>query len=146
MRITNICMKDSIRNILQTIQQEDPEHLQEVHAKMDELNRLNPQDAPHDPVFEIDDKMHKIPFQQLRQYLMGSPQAAAGSVVRESEVANARNRMKAAAPQEVYDYSKQNSPERSGSGDGGYYWDTNTNYEYMNPEAQKEKVLGKIKK
>lgn len=29
--------------------------------------------------------------------------------------------------------------------DNGYYWDTNYNYEYMNPESEKKQVLGKVK-
>jgi len=130
--------------LLKRLKNIDPQSLADAHD--DVIEGFDEKGSPivkGDPTFEIDGKIHTVPFKELRSVLKDSsfsiPKAdlvalkkSPKSVVRESEVRSPEFNSKDPASE---DYS-----------DDGYYWDKNYNYEYMNPESEKQKVLGKIKK
>ena len=134
-------------DLLKRIQAVDPQALVDAHDEL--IGGYDKNGQPiglGDPVFEMDGEMHRVPFQQLRDVLQGrepqSPKQAqavfAGripkSVVRDAMVNPARQESGAVPSTNQHD------------SDDSYYWDKNYNYEYMNPEAEKQKVLGKIRK
>jgi hypothetical protein len=89
------------------------------------------------PAFEIDDKIHTVPYRTLREYLQ------TGKATEPSQRPVFRNRI--SVPSEPTSYQPKQK-DTSRDFEDGYYWDSNYNYEYMNPESKMRKVLEKIKK
>lgn len=130
----------SLQKILDTIKKADSGELDRVHADVLEKNQnASPEEKIASIDFEVDDKLHKVPFRTLREYLQTGKATPS-----ESQLPEMRRRFLNRIPMQVG--SDSDLKEKPRSSDDGYYWDTNTNYEYMNPEASKDKVLGKIRK
>lgn len=91
------------------------------------------------PAFEIDGNIHTVPYRTLRHYLQ------TGDVPKESSSPTFRNRIPDLIVKEEKELPEEDLEEDDDLEDG-YYWDSNYNYEYMNPESKRQKVLGKIKK
>lgn len=132
---------NSLQRILDTIKKADSEELDRVHADIVGRNKNSSPDEKIESVdFELDDKIHKVPFRALREYLQtGRATSPPQEVFRGRIPRPMRDAGKPA-------YSPDSDRMRQSDNDGSYYWDTNTNYEYMNPESEKQRVLGKIKK
>lgn len=131
---------NSIQRILDTIKKADSEELDRVHADIVGRNqKASPDEKIESVDFELDDKIHKVPFRALREYLQtgkatSTPQEAfRGRIPR--------------SVGDIVDSERTSQRDSDGSSpDSGYYWDKNYNYEYMHPDAEKQRVLGKIKK
>jgi hypothetical protein len=137
---------NSLQRILDTIKKADSEELDRVHADIVERNqKASPDERIVSTDFEVDGKIHKVPFRALREYLQTGK--ATGDSQPAQEVFRGR------IPRSVGDIvDSERTSQRDSEGrkqndnDGSYYWDKNYNYEYMNPEAEKQRVLGKIRK
>lgn len=129
---------NSIQKILDTIKKADSEELDRVHADIVERNQKSSPDEKIESVdFEVDDKIHKVPFRALREYLQtGKATSSPQEVFRGHTPRSVEEGTHMPAP----------SPDNQNDSDGSYYWDKNYNYEYMHPDAEKQRVLGKIKK
>lgn len=135
-------------DLLKKIQGIDPQSLIDAHDEL--IGGFDKNGQPiglGDPVFEVDGQFHRIPFQQLRDVLQGKEPKRSKST---QEVFRGRipklpeaNTLEAAL-RGASAVSDNNFNEDSPNGD--YYWDSNYNYEYMNPESKMRKVLGKIKR
>lgn len=136
---------NKLQKILDTINKTNPRKLRDVESELrdgeSDIESMNMNSSPEEEItdtdFEVDGQIHKVPFKTIREYLQ------TGKVGEPSPVPAFRNRIPLPSipntkPPENKDYDA--------SGDDGYYWDDNYNYEYMNPEAEKEKVLGKVRK
>ena len=131
--VTNVNM-NSLQKLLDKINEADPEELNKVHSFFVDRNLEN--DPNMEALFEVDDKLHKVPFSYLRQYLQ------TGKVPEDAQLKSSASASKPSRTPSVIDLKKKEDlPPQD-----GYYWDTNYNYEYMNPQAKKDQVLGKIKK
>lgn len=134
--------------LLRRLKKIDPKALEDAHDEL--IGGFDKDGQPislGDPVFEMDGEMHRVPFQKLRDVLQGKE---SGNQKPAQEVFRGR------IPRSVGDAGKPAySPEMEGShdsdrsrsdNDGSYYWDKNYNYEYMHPDAEKQRVLGKVRK
>ena len=129
---------NSLQRILDTIKKADSEELDRVHADIVERNqKASPDERIVSTDFEVDGKIHKVPFRALREYLQTGK--ATGDSQPAQEVFRGR------IPRSVGDIVDSELMNQNDS-DGSYYWDKNYNYEYMNPEVEKQRVLGKIRK
>lgn len=134
---------DEITRVLKKLKELAPDDLQEAHDEM--IHGFDEQGRPMAEgyaTFELDGKLHKAPFQKLRDVLQGKE---LGNQKPAQEVFRGR------IPRSVGDASKlASSPvsmsDSEGNHDSGYYWDKNYNYEYMHPDAEKQRVLGKVRK
>ena len=137
--VTNAYMKDDITRVLRKLKELVPDDLQQAHDEMIEGFDDNGMPMSQgEASFELDEKTYRVPFQKLREALQnkdtgGSQQAQevfAGRIPR--SVGSSFKSAPRANPEPDLDPT--------------YYWDKNYNYEYMNPESEKKRVLGKIKK
>lgn len=134
----------SLQRILDTIKKADSEELDRVHADIVEMNqKSSPDERIVSTDFEVDGKIHNVPFRALREYLQTGK--ATGDSQPAQEVFRGR------IPRSVGDagkptYSSDSELINQNDSDGSYYWDKNYNYEFMNPESKKQRVLGKVKK
>ena len=129
---------DSLQKILDTIKKADPEELDRVHADIVEMNqKSSPEKRIVSTDFEVDGKIHKVPFKTLREYLQTGKATNLPDEVFRGRI-----------PRSVGDAGKSaySEPMNQNDNDGSYYWDSNYNYEYMNPESKLKNVLGKVKK
>lgn len=128
-------MDDEVTKALKKLKDLAPDALQEAHDEMidgfDELGRPMAEGYAN---FELDDKIYKAPFHQLREVLHGPKSIDETKVV--------SNKFRNRIPEYMKEYDVSDSDEY----DQDYYWDKNYNYEYMHPDAEKQRVLGKIKK
>jgi hypothetical protein len=130
--------KRNLFNIMNKIGSSD---LQETY---DDLNSRSMKDGEsYDQVFEVDGKEHIIPMQAIKDYLEEKKNPSKG-VIRESEINNKFSKLKNALRSPSF--SPKENIKSNNESDPDYYWDKNYNYEYMNPQAEKDKVLGKIRK
>lgn len=128
---------NKLQEMLDRIQKEAPEELQQVHD--DFIKKGYDREPDKSPVFEIDDEIRSVPFRKLREYLQS------GKVTEPSlsQVPAFRNRIPLPSSTKTeFKHSRSYDAPK----DEGYYWDDNYNYEYMNPESEKNRVLGKVKK
>jgi len=132
----------TIANILRTIHESNPEELGAAYDQGKEMSDKEPGNPVTDSIFEVDGQLYKVPLDHLRRYLGGED---VGSL--ESEMAKkftptlpkARNRI----PDNLGTSPKMNA-EDSSEHDLGYYWDKpEVQYNDMNPEAIKARVLSK---
>lgn len=128
---------DDKLEILKKLRAIDPESLAAAHDEV--ISGFDKDGNPivkGDPTFEIDGKLHTVPFSQLR------------TVLRENRTSPPQQVFRGRIPKSVeIGASFDIEDEEEGSNqDGSYYWDKNYNYEYMNPESEKRRVLGKIRK
>ena len=129
---------NSLQRILDTIKKADSEELDRVHADIVEMNQeASPDERIVSTDFEVDGKIHRVPFRTLREYLQTGK--ATSDSQPPQEVFRGR------IPRSVGDAGKP-APRPDNQNDSGYYWDKNYNYEYMHPDAEKQRVLGKVKK
>lgn len=142
--LTNTCMDETSR-LLQKLKSIDPESLAQAHDEMitgfDEKG--NPI-AEGDATFEIDNKLHRVPFEKLREALQKS-----NPVSTMPDTESFRGRIPKGIAQSIKinpSMDSVNTGTKDHDNDDSYYWDKNYNYEYMHPEAVKDRVLGKIKK
>lgn len=123
----------------------DPKALEDAHDEL--IGGFDKDGQPislGDPVFEMDGERHRVPFQQLRDVLQGTEPDGQKPV---QEVF--RGRIPKLPETNMLDSALRGASAGSDddfSPDGDYYWDKNYNYEYMHPDAEKQRVLGKIKK
>lgn len=89
------------------------------------------------PAFEIDDEIHTVPYRTLREYLQ------TGKITEPSQRPVFKGRIPAMPESPLYQPKQE---EDNKDLEDGYYWDSNYNYEYMNPESKIQRVLGKIRK
>ena len=130
-------MKDDITKVLKKLKQLDPDALQEAHDEMiDGFDEQGRPMAEGNASFELDDRLFKVPFKKLRETLQGKDTVSSQPA---KEVFAGR------IPRSVGNAVKP-APSVNPEPDPEYYWDKNYNYEYMNPESKKNKVLGKIKR
>lgn len=129
--------------LLKRLMKIDPKALADAHDELiDGFDEKGQPISLGDPVFEIDGGMHRVPFNELREALQK----------RESKKFAAMQQVfKGRIPKSVVSSPEMSKglsqkPRQESENDDGYYWDKNYNYEYMNPEAEKQKVLGKVKK
>ena len=132
---------NSIQKILDTIRKADSEELDRVHADIVERNQnSSPDEKIISTDFEVDGKIHRVPFRTLREYLQTGKVTSSDQPSQEAF----RGRIpKSISSAERKDAIQSNSED---SHDGGYYWDKNYNYEYMHPDAEKQRILGKVRK
>jgi hypothetical protein len=132
---------DETSKLLQKLKSIDPESLAKAHDEMiTGFNKNGEPIAEGDATFEVDGKLHRIPFDKLREALQGK---AGDSSVPPSQSFRGR------IPKDIGNVVENNpSPEfkPDSNYEDGYYWDKNYNYEYMHPEAIKDRVLTKPKK
>ena len=129
---------DEITKALKKLKQLDPNALQEAHDEMiDGFDEQGRPTAEGNASFELDDKLFKVPFKKLRETLHGRDTVSSQPA---KEVFAGR------IPRSVGSYDERGFYQVNPEPDPEYYWDKNYNYEYMNPESKKKKVLGKIKK
>jgi len=127
---------DEITRVLKKLKDLAPDALQEAHDEMiDGFDEQGRPMAEGYATFELDGKLHKAPFHKLRDVLQGKDSEPS------QEVFTGRIPRSVLGTSSSYP-SSTSSPEH----DSDYYWDKNYNYEYMNPESEKNKVLGRIKK
>lgn len=129
-----------LQKIFDIINKADPEELHKVHADIVERNqKVSPEHRIVSTNFEVDGKLHRVPFKTLREYLQ------TGKVTpSESQPPEMRKRFMNRIPMQIVD--EPASKQDTSSSNDGYYWDNNYNYEYMNPESEKQRVLGKVRK
>lgn len=119
------------------------EELQETYKDLAKRAALSGEE--HTQVFEVDGEEVEIPTRAMHDFITEKE-------VRNKKISKAMQHMRGQKPfSEVRsmlgaDLASEDSDENLGDNDSGYYWDTNYNYEYMNPEAKKDRVLGRIPK
>ena len=135
---------NSLQRILDTIKKADSEELDRVHADIVQMNqKASPDERIVSTDFEVDGKLHRVPFRTLREYLQ------TGKATSNSQPS--QEPFRGRIPRSVGDAGKPapslvSMSDSEGSHDSGYYWDNNYNYEYMHPDAEKQRVLGKVRK
>jgi hypothetical protein len=141
--ITNILMNKTIRDILNTINQANPEELSKVYGTIQKMNDDEPNNPVVDSVFEVDGKMHRVPFEQLRKFLSNSEDVSDEP----AKPANIYPTMKGtripALDPEVHNIQKplEDMPDEDGY---PYYWDDPANqYKHMSDDAVRDRVLRK---
>jgi hypothetical protein len=139
---------DEITRVLRKLKDLAPDALQEAHDEMiDGFDEQGRPMAEGHATFELDEKMHKVPFQKLRDVLQGkdpssvvtSKEVFRGRIPKLSETGMLETALRGASAASEDNFN-EDSP------DGDYYWDKNYNYEYMHPDAEKQRVLGKVRK
>lgn len=112
----------------------------EIKKAHDELTkkRLESPDDPNNEgyAFEVGDTIQSIPYRTLREYLQTGKATDPQSVVRSSDLSDKDS--------SISELLNSNGASVEGSEkefEDGYYWDSNMNYEYMNPESKRRRVL-----
>lgn len=133
-----------ISELLKRLKKIDPKSLEDAHDEL--IGGFDKDGQPislGDPVFEMDGEMHRVPFNQLRDVLQGKESGGQkpvqevfrGRIPKLPEANMIESALRGASAASDADFNEDD-----------YYWDKNYNYEYMNPESEKRRVLGKIKR
>jgi len=132
-------MSDNRQRIFNILNQIPKEELDQHHRELRQLAQTTGEQ--HNQVFEVDGQEHVIPAEAIHDYIQehrskhGFPtlRAALNGASKGSE--------------RPFEGRIPAMPKKASELDPeGYYWDTNYNYEFMNPESKKQRVLGKVKK
>ncbi len=132
-------MSNERHPIFKILDQITKEELDQHHRELRQLAQATGEQ--HNQVFEVDGQEHIIPAEAIHDYIQehrskhGFPtlRAALNNASKSSE------RPFAGRIPAMPKRASESDPE-------GYYWDTNYNYEFMNPESEKQQVLGRVKK
>lgn len=121
------------------------QELQETYKDLAKRAALSGEE--HNQVFEIDGEEVIVPTRAMHDFITEQK-------VRAEKVAKAMQYMRGQQPfsslrsnlgTDMAPKDAEDKDENFGDNDSGYYWDSNYNYEYMNPESEKRRVLGKVK-
>lgn len=135
-------MNNTIKSILNLIHNDNPEELQRVKDSIEKMNTKERENPITEAVFEVDDKLHRVPFEQLKSFLHGDLDNVSDEPTKQVTPRKG-NRIPTPSP-EAYDLAKKREEGSEYMNTEPYYWDLPENqYKHMSEDAIRDRVLNK---
>jgi hypothetical protein len=133
----------SKRSLFKVLDQIPKDELMKTHRELSKMAQNTGEDD--NQVFEVDGQEHIVPLADIDNYMTRQNEQQHLNQIR-SSFPTLRSMLESRVMPEILSPRDRSEKDDYAPEDDGYYWDKNYNYEYMNPESEKRKVLGKIRK